>query len=262
MTHSRAHRSKRARYIPALPSSQLEFVGEPDAGHGQQQACQHARTHVGCCAEPLPVFQHFGRFPAKAGESRVASKEADSDGHAPVRRQHHAIHGELADQAEEEAASQIDEQRAVGESAARAKVHETLEAVARERAHRAKDSNEQEVQGVSLPRRGGTRRRRSKLARQSPKDRRKPPSDPVRSGPVMANSIALKLSSIVADARVRSVDQASEMTRRCPTKAPCRAKRVWNGSGAPMAPLILLNSSLWTPWRSCKSFRMNTEAGV
>src|SRR2546429_6085358 len=26
------------------------------------------------------------RFPAKAGESRVASKEADSDGHAPVRR--------------------------------------------------------------------------------------------------------------------------------------------------------------------------------
>ena len=84
----------------------------------------------------------FGCFPAEAGERGVAAEEADSDGHAPVRRNDHAIQSELADQAKQKASCQINDQRAVGKRAADAQLHEALQAVPRQRADGAKNRNQ------------------------------------------------------------------------------------------------------------------------
>lgn len=47
----------------------------------------------------------------------------------------------------------FDEQRAVGESTAHPELHQALQAVARERAHGARDSDYQELQSISVPQR-------------------------------------------------------------------------------------------------------------
>jgi len=56
----------------------------------------------------------------------------------------------LADQAEKEAAGQVDEECALGKGAGHADLHEALKAVTRERADSPKDSNQNETQSVSI----------------------------------------------------------------------------------------------------------------
>ena len=95
---------------------------------------------------PTRRFQHLGGFPAETGEGCVSPEEADGDGHAPVRGNHHSIERELADQAEEEAAAQVNEQGAVWECACRADLHYPLEAVTRQRAGGAKNRDQRKTQ--------------------------------------------------------------------------------------------------------------------
>src|SRR5947207_2824939 len=137
--------------------SQLEFVGEADACYGKQKTRHDTRGDVGCSAQPFAVFEHFRRLPTKARKRCVSAEEANRNGQAPARREHDTIHRELADQAQEKAARQVDEQSAVGKSAARANLHETLQAIARERADGAKNGNQHELQRISTSQLDGVR---------------------------------------------------------------------------------------------------------
>src|SRR5207249_11581249 len=101
----------------------------------------------------------------------------------------------LADQAEKEAAGQINEQRAEREGARRADLHQALQSVARQSACRAENCNQRETQflsnlaghaGVSTAARTSVNKK--PLARVCQES-----SDPVNSaGTVMANSIAFR----------------------------------------------------------------------
>jgi len=175
-----------------------------DARDAEKEPGNNARGDVCCGAGPLAVFQHLGGFPSEAGESGVAAEEADGDGHAPVRRNNHAIQRELADQAEKEAAGQIDEQGAVRKRAADADLHDALEAVAGERACRAENRDECKTQSCSdLPLAGRIREGPAPKT-ETPGDAR--PCDDGAScqessaptdigGAVVANSIAFEIST-------------------------------------------------------------------
>lgn len=175
----------------------LKLVGEADAGYGQEQADGHTGSHIGRGAEPFTVFEHFGGFPAEAGECGVSAEEADGDGHAPVGRDYHAIQCELADQPEQEAAREIDQQRAVRKGAGHANLHQALQTVAGERAKRAEDSDQCKTQHFSNPQfDGATESREAPLRKKllEPVGCQES-SEPIkRSGPVMANSIAFEIS--------------------------------------------------------------------
>src|SRR5437660_7590598 len=179
----------------STPCSQV--VGQPNASNAEQQAGNDARRDVGCGACPLAVFQHLGSFPAEAGERGVAAKKADGDGHAPIRRDYHAVQRELSDQAEKKASCQINEQCAIGKSAPRADLHEALQAVAGQCASGAKNCDQRETQILSNPQPVRERRQMTRaftnkklLARSCQES-----SAPAKvSGAVMANSIAIRIS--------------------------------------------------------------------
>src|SRR3979490_559155 len=87
--------------------SGLKAISEANSGDTQKQAWDYACSHIGRGPGPLAGFEHFGGFPTEAGEGCVTAEEADGDGHAPIRRDYHAIERELADQSQEEAAGQV-----------------------------------------------------------------------------------------------------------------------------------------------------------
>src|SRR5882724_7633577 len=120
----------------------LEPIAQANSGDAQEQSGDHACSYIYRGARPLAVFQHFGGLPSEAGKGSVTAEQPYSYGYAPVRRNHHSIERELADQTKQEAAGKIDEQRAVGKSARRADLHQSLQAVARQRANSAKDSDQ------------------------------------------------------------------------------------------------------------------------
>src|SRR6267143_986036 len=137
----------------------LEPTRQTNSCNRKKQSCHHTCAHISRRAEPCAFFQHFGGFPTKAGECSIAAKETDGDGHAPVRRNQHAIHRELPDQAQEETPRQINQQRAVGKGASQTNLHDALKAVTRKSADGAKDRNQCNTQCCSNPRPVRTQRR-------------------------------------------------------------------------------------------------------
>src|SRR5215471_9651793 len=137
-----------------MTTTELEPVRQADAGYREKQTGEDAGCDVGCSAEPFTILEHFGRFPTKAGESCVATEKADGDGDAHVRRYEHAVERELADETEQKAAAEIDEQRAVGESASGTYLDDALQTVAGEGADRAENSDEQKFHTVTSERVG------------------------------------------------------------------------------------------------------------
>ena len=172
-----------------------QLIGQPDTTYAQQQSGNDARRDIRCGARPLAIFQHLGCFPSEARERGVAAKEAHGNSHAPVWREDHAIQSELADHAEQKAACQIYEQRAIRKSACYTNLHEALQAVTRQRARSTENSNQRETQFLSnLAGRPGAQRddrrtvNKKLLARVCQES-----SDPVNgAGTVMANSIAFR----------------------------------------------------------------------
>jgi len=126
-----------------------QLIGQPDTTYAQQQSGNDARRDIRCGARPLAIFQHLGCFPSEARERGVAAKEAHGNSHAPVWREDHAIQSELADHAEQKAACQIYEQRAIRKSACHTNLHEALQAVPRQRANRPENRNQRETQFLS-----------------------------------------------------------------------------------------------------------------
>src|SRR5262245_20424055 len=88
----------------------LETVCQADAGYGEQKAGDDTGSDIGGGAQPFPVFQHFRGFPAETGKGGVSAEESDSDGDAQVGRDEHAVQRKLPEEAQKQAAGQIDEQ--------------------------------------------------------------------------------------------------------------------------------------------------------
>src|SRR6266571_2827732 len=168
----------------------LEAVREVDACYRQKQAGEHTRGHINGSAEPLHFFQHRGCPPAETRKRCVAAEKADGDSGAPVGRDDQAIQRELSDQAEEKAAREIDQQRAVGKRARGAKLNEPLQGVACQRAHGDQNGDQRNPHPFSNPPPRGAK------IKTPGADSSQESSEPNHAlGSVMANSIAFDLQS-------------------------------------------------------------------
>src|SRR5256885_2379748 len=143
-SHQRAFAFKLFVRHGALPRT-LKPVGQADSRDRKEQACNYARADVSRSAQPFTLFEHFCGFPAETRKGGVAAKKSDGDRDAPVRRNNHAIQRELPDETKQKTSGEIDEQRSIWKRAAHANLHDSLQAVPRERAGGAEQRNKENL---------------------------------------------------------------------------------------------------------------------
>src|SRR5271168_1138178 len=132
-----------------------------NADQREHQTDAHGGEYVRSAPQPLAVFQHLDGLPSEAGEGGEAAEEADGDGHAHVRRDHHAVHGELAKKAEQKASGKIHHQRAGGKRCRGAMLHDALQTVAGKRADGSENGDPNDSQRDSFRDQNSTAPRQS-----------------------------------------------------------------------------------------------------
>src|ERR1700676_717988 len=132
-------------------SKLLELIRQSNSRNRKQQAHDHTGRHVRCSRQPFAILKHLRGLPSEARKRCVAAEKSNGNRHAPVRRNHHPIQRKLSNQPEQKTSTQIDKQRAVGESSPDTHLHQALQPIARQRADSAEDRNQNQPQRSSTP---------------------------------------------------------------------------------------------------------------